>query len=74
MDRLRIPYVATSLGGVESLVSMPGNTSHSSLTARQKALIGINPGLIRMAVGIESAAELIEDLGQALGRDNGARV
>jgi cystathionine beta-lyase/cystathionine gamma-synthase len=71
MGRLRIPYVATSLGGVESLVSMPGNTSHSSLTVRQKAMIGINPGLIRMAVGIESAAELIEDLDQALGRDNG---
>ncbi|MET7900518.1 aminotransferase class I/II-fold pyridoxal phosphate-dependent enzyme [Streptomyces sp. NPDC005355] len=73
MRNLRIPYVATSLGGVESLVSMPSNTSHSSLTARQKALIGINPGLIRMAVGIESVDELIEDLDQALGRDNGVR-
>jgi cystathionine beta-lyase/cystathionine gamma-synthase len=73
MRNLRIPYIATSLGGVESLVSMPGNTSHSSLTSRQKALIGINPGLIRMSVGIEAVDELIEDLDQALNRVNGVR-
>lgn len=66
MHRLCIPYTATSLGGVESLVSMPTNTSHSSLTAKQKASIGIGGGLIRMAVGIEDPHELIADLDQAL--------
>lgn len=66
LDRLRIPYVATSLGGVESLVSMPFNTSHSSLTSRQMAMIGINPGLVRYSAGIENVNDLITDLAQAL--------
>ncbi|WP_372405369.1 PLP-dependent aspartate aminotransferase family protein [Streptomyces luteireticuli] len=67
MKKLSIPYVATSLGGVESLVSMPSNTSHSSLTARQRAQIGINPGLVRFSAGIENAQDLIRDLDNALG-------
>ncbi|MBZ4322543.1 aminotransferase class I/II-fold pyridoxal phosphate-dependent enzyme [Streptomyces sp. SCA2-4] len=67
MKKLRIPYVATSLGGVESLVSMPSNTSHSSLTARQRSRIGINPGLVRFSVGIENVRDLVRDLDEALG-------
>ncbi|MEV5692559.1 trans-sulfuration enzyme family protein [Micromonospora globbae] len=66
MRRLQIPYVATSLGGVESLVSMPANTSHSSLTERQRAAIGIGPGLVRYSAGIEDSRDLIEDLVDAL--------
>jgi methionine-gamma-lyase len=66
MSRLRIPYVATSLGGVESLVSMPSNTSHSSLTSGQRARIGINPGLVRYSAGIEHVDDLIDDLRRAL--------
>jgi cystathionine beta-lyase/cystathionine gamma-synthase len=66
MNNLKIPYVATSLGGVESLVSMPSNTSHSSLTSRQMALIGINPGLVRLSAGIENIRDLLEDLAHAL--------
>lgn len=66
MGRMRIPYVATSLGGVESLVSMPANTSHSSLTIRQRSTIGINSGLIRYSTGIENVDDLILDLQEAL--------
>ncbi|WP_208325828.1 trans-sulfuration enzyme family protein [Amycolatopsis arida] len=66
MRNLTVPYVATSLGGVESLVSMPSNTSHSSLTTRQMSLIGINPGLVRFSAGIENARDLIGDLRHAL--------
>ncbi|GIJ29216.1 cystathionine gamma-synthase [Micromonospora qiuiae] len=66
MGRLKIPYVATSLGGVESLVSMPSNTSHSSLTSGQRASIGIRPGLVRFSVGIENVRDLIDDLNDAL--------
>lgn len=66
MRRLAIPYVATSLGGVESLVSMPCNTSHSSLTEKQMAEVGINPGLVRFSSGIEDSDELIADAFQAL--------
>ncbi|GCE00793.1 trans-sulfuration enzyme family protein [Embleya hyalina] len=66
MSHLTLPYVATSLGGVESLVSMPANTSHSSLTRRQMSTIGINPGLIRFSVGIENVGDLVEDVQTAL--------
>lgn len=66
MDLLRIPRMATSLGGVESLVSLPFNTSHSSLTRAQREAIGIRPGLVRYSAGIEDSGDLIADLYQAL--------
>jgi len=66
LDRLRLPVVATSLGGVESLVSLPFNTSHSFLTVRQRREVGINPGLVRFSCGVEDAEDLIADLDQAL--------
>lgn len=65
---LRIPKEATSLGGVESLVSLPFNTSQASYTLRQRAAIGILPGCVRLSVGIEDAADLIADFDQALAR------
>lgn len=66
MSHLTLPYAATSLGGVESLVSMPSNTSHSSLTEKQKSTIGINPGLVRFSAGIENVGDLIDDLRASL--------
>lgn len=63
---LNIPKQATSLGGVESLVSLPFNTSHAGYTSRQRQDMGINPGCIRLSVGIEDAADLINDFEQAL--------
>jgi cystathionine beta-lyase/cystathionine gamma-synthase len=66
LENLRVPAVATSLGGVESLVSLPFNTSHSSLTASQREAIGIRPGLVRFSAGIEDTRDLIDDLDRAL--------
>lgn len=66
IDHLQIPKVATSLGGVESLVSLPFNTSHSVLTERQRANMGIRPGLVRLSVGIEDVDDLKHDLDRAL--------
>jgi cystathionine beta-lyase/cystathionine gamma-synthase len=66
MAALRIPRVATSLGGVESLVSMPFNTSHSSLTQAQRVAAGIGDGLIRYSAGIEELTDLVDDLYAAL--------
>ena len=66
LEKLRIITSATSLGGVESLASLPFNTSHSGLTLQQQKLIGLNPGLVRLSVGIEDADDLCRDLGQAL--------
>jgi len=68
MKRLRYFVEATSLGGVESLVEMPFNTSHAYLTDAERAAAGIVPGLVRMSVGIESIDDLIGDLREALDR------
>jgi methionine-gamma-lyase len=57
---------ATSLGGVETLISLPFNTSHSGLTVAQQVEIGIAPGLVRLSVGIESPDDLCRELDQAL--------
>lgn len=66
LEHLKLITCATSLGGVESLVSLPFNTSHSGLTREQQKKIGLNPGLVRLSVGIEDPDDLCADLEQAL--------
>jgi cystathionine beta-lyase/cystathionine gamma-synthase len=66
MQRLRIASAAPSLGGVETLVSMPRFTSHAALTDEQRHAFGIDDGFVRFSLGIEDAADLIDDLEQAL--------
>jgi cystathionine beta-lyase/cystathionine gamma-synthase len=66
LERASIPMVAPSLGGVESLLTLPAATSHQSVSPEDRAALGIGDGLVRMSVGIESADDLIEDLGNAL--------
>jgi len=58
---------ATSLGGVDSLASMPLNSSHSSLTPQERQRLGIKDQLIRLSLGIEDAEDLKLDLERALG-------
>ena len=66
LSLLRLSRQATSLGGVESLVSLPFNTSHASSTVKQRKSMGILPGCIRLSVGIEDGDDLIADFEQAL--------
>ena len=66
LKRLKLPKEATSLGGVESLISLPYNTSQASLTKNQQKAIGINDGLIRLSVGVEDIEDLILDFNRAL--------
>ena len=66
LKRLRLMRTATSLGGVETLISLPFNTSHAAFTATQRARLGIEPGCVRLSVGIENPDDLIADLGAAL--------
>lgn len=63
---VKIPYVAPSLGGVETLLSRPVATSHTMLTPAERAALGIGDGLIRMSVGIEDVEDLTADLASAL--------
>lgn len=66
LDHLELPKQATSLGGVESLISLPFNSSQATMTSRQRAEIGIDPGCVRLSVGIEDADDLIADFNHAL--------
>ncbi|MEM9071107.1 MAG: aminotransferase class I/II-fold pyridoxal phosphate-dependent enzyme [Myxococcota bacterium] len=66
VDACRIPRIAPSLGGVESLVEQPALMSFFELTTEQREAVGIRNGLIRYAVGIEDADDLIADVMQAL--------
>lgn len=67
-DSLQIFLLATSLGGVESLVSQPCNTSHHSISQEERERHGITDGMLRLSVGLEDAGDLIADLNQALGQ------
>lgn len=66
VDACRIPCIAPSLGGVESLIEQPALMSFYELTTEERLQLGIKDNLIRYAVGIEDAEDLIADLGQAL--------
>ncbi len=66
MRSLRMIALAPSLGGVESLASMPLNTSHVAFSAEERKRLGINDSLIRISAGIEDIEDIIEDLDQAL--------
>lgn len=66
MRNLRVATEAASLGGVETLVSMPFNTSHSYLSPEEREAVGIGPGTVRLSVGIEDVEDLLADLQQAL--------
>jgi cystathionine beta-lyase/cystathionine gamma-synthase len=65
-DRVRVFLLAASLGGVESLVVLPIYTSHYKLNAAELAAVGVEPGTVRVSVGLEDSQDLIDDLKQAL--------
>jgi cystathionine beta-lyase/cystathionine gamma-synthase len=66
-DRLTIVKRAASLGGIESLVSMPVLTSQWGHSDDQLRAAGVTKGMLRLSVGLEDVADLIADLDQALG-------
>jgi cystathionine gamma-synthase len=65
-DACRLPYIAPSLGGVESLIEMPVTMSFWDVEREERLKLGITDSLVRLSVGIEDADDLIADLGQAL--------
>jgi cystathionine beta-lyase/cystathionine gamma-synthase len=65
-EALRLFTLAPSLGGVESLVSIPVLTSHAMISAEHRQKMGVTEQLIRLSVGIENADDLIADLEHAL--------
>ena len=66
-DRVKLFLLAVSLGGVESLVVLPIFSSHYRMSEEELRRAGVKPGTVRVSIGLEDAADLIEDLRQALG-------
>jgi cystathionine beta-lyase/cystathionine gamma-synthase len=72
-ESLRLFTLAPSLGGVDSLVSIPVLTSHAMISAEQRQKMGVTEQLIRVSVGIENADDLIADLEQAFAAMSSSR-
>lgn len=66
MDNVHLALLAVSLGGVETLIQHPASMTHSKVSKEGKLKAGITDDLIRFAVGIEDATDIIEDLRQGL--------
>lgn len=66
LDRLEIPCIGASLGGVESIVSHPSTISYYEMERDDRIAIGISDELVRYSVGVEDAEDLIGDVERAL--------
>ena len=66
VDAVTIPYIAPSLGGVETLIEQPALMSYYELEPEERLSVGIKDNLVRISVGIEDADDIISDLEQAL--------
>jgi cystathionine beta-lyase/cystathionine gamma-synthase len=64
--RTELAIGAPSLGGVETLVTLPATTSHLGMKPEDRARLGITDSLVRVSVGLEATEDLIEDFGRAL--------
>jgi len=66
IDSLQVASISANLGDTRTIVSHPASTTHSKLTEKERAAVGITPGLIRVSVGLENVNDIIEDITQAL--------
>jgi len=65
-NALRIIKISNNLGDAKSLITHPATTTHQKLAPEEKAILGIDEALVRLSVGLEDSADLIEDLDRAL--------
>ncbi|MCC9166843.1 trans-sulfuration enzyme family protein [Pontibacter harenae] len=68
IDNLQMLSITSNLGDTRSIVTHPASTTHSKLTEEERQATGITPGLIRVSVGLENVADIIEDITQALAK------
>ncbi|MCB0872307.1 MAG: O-succinylhomoserine sulfhydrylase [Actinobacteria bacterium] len=66
LDALEIIDISNNLGDAKSLITHPSTTTHRRLSPEDRAAAGITDGVIRLSVGLEDPADLMDDLGQAL--------
>jgi len=68
MNAFRLIAISNNLGDAKSLVTHPATTTHMRISAEERARLGITDGVVRLSVGLEDAADLTDDLAQALDR------
>jgi O-succinylhomoserine sulfhydrylase len=66
LDAIRLCSLSANLGDTRSIVTHPASTTHSKLSAAERAAVGISDGLVRVSVGLEHADDVIADIEQAL--------
>jgi len=66
LNQVKLCSLAESLGGVETLISLPASMTHASMPADVRNRVGITEGLVRLSVGLEDVEDIIADLDQAL--------
>jgi O-succinylhomoserine sulfhydrylase len=66
IDSTRVLSIATNLGDTKSIITHPATTSHGRLTDAQRQAVGIGPGLVRLAVGLEHVDDITDDLQRGL--------
>ncbi|MDP2734208.1 MAG: PLP-dependent transferase, partial [Hoeflea sp.] len=65
-NALEVIKISNNLGDTKSLITHPATTTHKNLSEEARGELGINPGMLRLSVGIEDIDDLIEDLDHAL--------
>ena len=68
LNALKLVAISNNLGDSKSLVTHPATTTHSRVPPAQRATLGISDALVRLSIGLEDSADLIEDLDQALAK------
>jgi cystathionine beta-lyase/cystathionine gamma-synthase len=66
LDRLRLCALAESLGGVETLICHPASMTHASIPREERERQGFTEGLVRISVGVEDVADIVQDLQEGL--------
>jgi O-succinylhomoserine sulfhydrylase len=66
LDRIQMCSLSANLGDTRTIVTHPSSTTHGRLSEEERLAVGITDGLVRVSVGLENVADIIEDLEQAL--------
>lgn len=68
LEALQLPYVAPSLGGVETTITRPAITSHAGVGPEERVRMGVTDDLVRLSCGIEATSDLVADFERALSK------
>ncbi len=80
MNKLKVVDISNNLGDTKSLITHPASSTHSNLTAKERAAVGITDGLLRISVGLEDIDDLISDgyksifIGTGVWKPNSLRI